>query len=266
MNKIIQKGILLILAVALFSCSEFQKTLKSDDIDKKFDAAIAYYKDQDYYRAGLLLEELIPITRGTANAEISLFYYAYCHYYQNQLYLATFYFENLLSTYPRSEYAEEAQYMAAKSKYEGTPKYNLDQSSTQSTLADLQSFINKYPNSQYVRSSETMMENLNARIEQKAFESAVLYHKLGYYKSAVITLDHFKNDFPTSKFLEEATFIRLESQFKLAKLSVEDKKDERFREAITFYQDFVDTFPNSKFARQAENIYDLALNNINKND
>ena len=250
----------------MFSCSEFQQTLKSDDTNKKFDAAIAYYKEQDYYRSALLLEELIPITRGTANAEISLFYYAYCHYYQSQLYYSSFYFDNLLSTYPRSEYAEEAQYMSAKGKYEGTPKYNLDQSSTLKTLGEIQTFINKYSNSQYIDDCEFMITDLNERLEQKAFESATIYHKLGYYKSAVISLKDFGRDFPTSKFLEEASFLRLESQFKLAKLSVIEKKKERYKETVSFYQDFVDTFPSSKFARQAENIYDLALNNLNKNN
>lgn len=266
MKRIINNIILIVLTFTVFSCSDFQKTLKSDDINTKFDAAIAYYKDQDYYRAGLLLEELIPITRGTANAELSLFYYAYCHYHQNQLLLSAFYFENLLSTYPRSQYAEESQYMAAKSKFEDTPKYNLDQSTTLETLNKFQSFINRYSNSQYVSDCEFMMKDLNDRLEKKAYESAILYHKLGYFKAAVISLSDFKNDFPTSDYIEEASFIKLESQFKLAKLSVLDKKEERFRETITFYQDFVDTFPSSKFARQAESIYDLALNNLNKNN
>ena len=266
MKKNIVNSILLLFVLSLFSCSDFQKVLKSDDINKKFDAAISYYKNQDYYRAALLLEELIPITRGTANAEISLFYYAYCHYHQKQLFLSAYYFDNLLATYPRSSYAEESQFMSVKSKYESTPKFNLDQSSTLNTLNNIQNFINKYPFSQYVSESNKMIDDLNERLERKAFESAFLYYNLGYFKSAVIALTSFKNDFPTSKYLEKAHYYKLESQFKLAKLSVVDKKEERFKETITFYQDFVDTFPNSKFVRQAENIYDLALSNLNKNN
>lgn len=266
MNKIINNTLLFILAFLMLSCSDFQKTLKSEDINTKFDAAFAYYKEQDYYRAGLLLEELIPISRGTSNAEISMFYYANCHYYQDQLILSAYYFENLLSTYPRSIYAEESQFMVAKSYYENTPKYNLDQSSTLENLNKLQAFINKYPNSQYFKECEVMIVDLNERVERKAYESAILYHKLGFYKAAVISINDFNNDFPSSTFIEKASYIKLESQFKLAKLSVLDKKGERFRETITFYQDFVDTFPSSKFAKQAENIYDLALNNLNKNN
>lgn len=264
MKKTIVHIILIALTLTLFSCSDFQKVLKSDSIDEKFDAAITYYKEQDYYRAALLLEELYPITRGTNNAEITLFYYANCHYQQDQLYLSSHYFDVLVGTYPRSEYVEESKYMSAKAKYESTPKYNLDQSSTLATLDVIQAFINKYPNSQYVKNCETMISDLNSRMELKAFEGGVLYHKLGYYKAAVIALNDFRNDFPTSSYVEEAGYIRLESQFKLAKLSVLNKKSERMHEVVSLYQDFVDTFPNSTFARQAENIYDMALAGIKK--
>lgn len=254
----------LIISMMGTSCSDFQKMLKSDDMDARYDAAIAYYDHQDYYRAGLLLEELIPILRGTKKAEKALFYYAYCHYYQDQLYLSAFYFDNLYNTYPRSPYEQEARYMKARAEYESTPTYNLDQSGTIKTLQDLQSVINRYPNSQYVKDCDRMIDDLNQRMELKAFENAKLYYNLQYFKSAVIALNTFREEFPTSSLVEEAAFLRIESQFKLAKLSIEDKRKERYMEVITFYQDFVDTFPSSKFVRQAENYYDMALEKIEK--
>ena len=248
----------------IFSCSDFQRIQKSESIEDKYEAAIKYYEEQDYYRSGLLLEELIPITRGTDNAERSLFYYAYCHYHQDQLYLASVYFSNLTSTYPRSEFAEESRYMYARSMYEGTPKYNLDQSQTMETLSSLQGVINAYPNSEYVEECDIMIDDLNYRREKKAYENALLYHKLSYFKSAVIALDNFANDFPTSSYVEEVSFLKVESQFKLAKKSIVDKKKDRYLEVVTYYQDFVDKFPSSTFVRQAENMYDQTLNNIEK--
>ena len=117
---------------------------------------------------------------------------------------------------------------------------------------------------EYVKECETMIDDLNYRREKKAYENAILYNKLSYFKSAVIALENFRKDYPTSSYVEEVVFLKMDSQYKLAKQSILDKKKERYLDVVTYYQDFVDKFPSSTFVRQAENIYDQALINIEK--
>jgi outer membrane protein assembly factor BamD len=51
-------------------------------LQEKYAGAVNYYKKKDYYRAGILFEELIPLMRGQAESELTQFYYAYCQFYQ----------------------------------------------------------------------------------------------------------------------------------------------------------------------------------------
>ena len=40
------------VALVFTACSDFQKILKSDSVDKKYEAALKYYDKKDYYKAG----------------------------------------------------------------------------------------------------------------------------------------------------------------------------------------------------------------------
>ena len=72
----------------LGSCSPFSKLQKSGSDDEKYKGAIQYYKKGDWYRAGLLFEELIPVLKGSTESEMAQFYYAYTQYQQQQYLLS----------------------------------------------------------------------------------------------------------------------------------------------------------------------------------
>ena len=60
---------ILLVAFILNSCGEYQKVLKSDDYNYKYEKAVLYYENSDYNRAMHLFTELsnflIPIAAGT---------------------------------------------------------------------------------------------------------------------------------------------------------------------------------------------------------
>lgn len=248
--------------VLFASCSKFTKIQKSTSIVEKYDAAVKYYTDGDYYRAGLLFEELIPLMRGKKESETTEYYYAYCQYYQRQLLLSSYYFKKFFQTYPRSEYAEEAYYMHCRSLYESSPRDDLDQTTTQDAMASIQGFLKKYPKSEYSDEVSGIYNSLSLKLNKKYFESAKLYHKIRRYKSAVISLENYRKKFPDSPYNEEAQFLRIDSQYNYAKKSVEYRQKERYYEAINLYQDFVDKYPDSDFIPDAEKIYDSCLKEI----
>jgi outer membrane protein assembly factor BamD len=245
------------------SCSKFHKLQKSDDVEKKYAAALEYYEKKDYYKASLLLEELIPIMKGRIEAEKAQFYFAYCQFYQRDYVLSAFYFKNFYETFQRSDLAEEAYYMHAVSLYKDSPKYNLDQTNTVTALEAIQTFLNRYPQTKYKDECHRMQDDLRRKLELKAYENAKLYYKLAstsiiYYKSAIIAFDNFRNSFPDSDFNEELAYLKIETEYNLARVSTEDKKKERFLQAIEFYESFVDKYPQSKYLKSAESLYDNA--------
>jgi len=86
-------SLILFVAFFLVSCNKFQQLQKSGTYDEKYQAAIKYYEKKDYYKAGILFEEVIPIIKGSKESELSQFYIAYCQFYQGQYILAQHYFQ-----------------------------------------------------------------------------------------------------------------------------------------------------------------------------
>ncbi|MCS6832287.1 MAG: outer membrane protein assembly factor BamD [Flammeovirgaceae bacterium] len=248
-----------LLAAFLFiSCSKFQKVMKLTDFKAKYQAANQYYDKGDYYRANIVYMDLVSISLGRPEAEMLQFRYAYSYFHLKQYQMSAHYFKQFYDTYGRSTLAEEALYRYAHSLFMDTPDYFLDQSGTNNAIAALQDFLNKYPKSQYATEAIKQMSILRQRLEKKAYENAKQYQKLGYFKSAVIAYDNFLKDYPDSQYKEEIAFLRIESSYELAKMSIESLKTERYTKTINLYLDYIDKFPASKRLKEAEKIYSYA--------
>jgi outer membrane protein assembly factor BamD len=255
----------LISFVVLTACkSPFTTLQKKGTTEEKYKGALNYYKKADYYRAGLLFEEIIPLLKGVdSTAEYAQFYNAYCQYNQGQYQMSSYLFKTFYSTYANSPLAEESFYMYAYSMFQDAPSYNLDQASTLTAIEALQTFVNTFPTSKYAEQCSGNLTDLRHRLEQKAYEKAKLYYKTSgtawtkaNLKAAVVTVNNFERDFPDSEYLEELKFMQIESQYEYAEISIEEKQRERYTDVITFYEKFVDTYPKSKYLGQLEKMYD----------
>ena len=86
--------IALFSAGILSSCGEYNKVLKSTDYEYKYEAAKGYFAKGQSNKAAVILEELIPIMKGTSNAEESLYMLAMTYYNQGDYVTASHYFKN----------------------------------------------------------------------------------------------------------------------------------------------------------------------------
>ncbi|BDD02696.1 outer membrane protein assembly factor BamD [Aureibacter tunicatorum] len=247
--------------MAFFSgcASKFRQLQKSSDIQEKLAGALEYYDNEKYYKAATLLEEILPVLRGAEESEQVLFKLAYAYYYQKQYTLAGHYFNRFYETYTRSPLAEEALYMYAYSKYLESPRHSLDQSSTEEAIVVMQSFINKFPQSEKKEEASKIISELQKKLEKKYYEVAKQYYKLDRYKASMAAVDHFHKGFPDSKYNEELSFYKLKSAYNYATESFFAKKKERLDEAVKFYENFIDKYPESKYLKEAENLYGMIL-------
>jgi outer membrane protein assembly factor BamD len=261
---------ILTLSIAFTACSDFRKLQKSDDWEKKYDAAISYYEQGEYYKANVLLEQILPIIKGSEKAEIANFYYGYTYYHQGQYLLASHYFKTFYDTFNRSEFAEEARFMFAFSLFKDSPRYNLDQTSSKEAIVALQGFINLFPSSEYVPKADSALSQLRSKLERKAYEKALLYYDLKkhmtgeFLKAALVEFDNFQDDFPGSQFTEEIRYLEIEAMYNLAEVSIYTVRKGRYLEAIEFYEDFIETYESSKYLPKAEKIYENSLEQIRK--
>jgi outer membrane protein assembly factor BamD len=109
-----------------------------------------------------------------------------------------------------------------------------------------------------------MYDELSAKLERKAFENAKLYSQMRYYQAAVTAFSTFQREYPSSAFNEEAAYLKIVAQFNLAEESVPEKQRERYFDTVGFYQAFVDKYPNSKYLRNAEALFDKSTKQLER--
>ena len=79
------------------------------------------------------------------------------------------------------------------------------------------------------------------------------------YTAAIVALNNFKNDYPDSQYLEEAYYLVIDADYKLALKSIPSKQQQRYKEVVEYYKEFLDRFPNSGHLRDAEKLYAESL-------
>lgn len=252
-----------IVLLISFSCSDFRKIEKSQDWRVKYEAGLNYYNKKDYYRASVLFEQILPIVRGLPEGEKVQFYLAYCQYYDKLYLLASEQFKTFYETYGRSTLAQEARFMHPYSLYRASPNPNLDQTSSVQAMAAMQEFVNRFPNSEFRDRAIEVIETTQTKLEKKGFENARQYYKMKYYKAAIVALNNFKENFPDSKYIEEAYYLVILSEYKLAQQSLLSKQSERYKAVVDHYLEFLDRYPESDFLKDAEKLYGESLEKVN---
>jgi len=252
--------ITLLAAVLLSSCGEYNKLLKSTDYEYKYEAAKNYFAKGQYNRAATLLNELIAILKGTDKAEESLYMLGMSYYNQKDYQTAAQTFVQYYNVYPRGTFTELARFHAGKALFLDTPEPRLDQSSTYQAIQQLQMFMEYFPNSTKKQEAQDMIFALQDKLVLKELYSARLYYNLGNYMgnnylSCVITAQNALKDYPYTDYREELSILVLRARHEMAIYSVEDKKMDRYRETIDEYYAFKNEFPESKYLKEAEKIF-----------
>ena len=260
--------ITLLAAASLTSCGEYNKLLKSTDYEYKYEAAKNYFAKGQYNRSATLLNELITILKGTDKAEESLYMLGMSYYNQKDYQTAAQTFITYFNTYPRGTFTELARFHAGKSLFLDTPEPRLDQSSTYQAIQQLQMFMEYFPNSTKKQEAQDMIFALQDKLVLKDYLAAKLYYDLGSYTgnstysttgnnylSCIVTAQNALKDYPYTKMREDLSILVLRAKYDMAKASVEEKKEERMRETIDEYYSFKNEFPESKYLKEAEKIF-----------
>ncbi len=249
-----------IVVIALSSCSEYQKALKSEDVSVKFAMGTELFDAGKFNKANRLFVQIVPKYRGKPQAEKLMYMYSMTFYEMGDYYTANYQMERFVSAYPESEKVQEIAYLGAKSYYHLSPVYSKEQKETVDALNKLQDFINSYPDSEYLAEANTLVKELDFKLEKKAFEIAKGYNKTGPYsrdyQAAISAFDNFIIDFPGTSLKEDAMFYRLDSAYKLAVNSVEWKKEQRLKDAISYYKAFKKSFAESKYSQEVNAMHE----------
>ena len=247
----------LLLSSVLFFCAckgEYEKIRTSGDANLILNKAFEYYNKKQYLRSQGLFDLVLSSIKGGPKAEEAYFKYAYTYYHQEQFTLAAYYFKNFSSTYTNSLFREEAAFMSAYSNYQQSPVFRLEQSSTLSAIEEFQLFVNLFPESRRVEECNKLIDELRRKLEEKAFAEGDLYFNLRQYQSAVISFDNLLKDYPETPDAERIRYLIAKSNHLLSNNSVVEKKEGRYAETIVRCNDFLEKYPNGKYAQEIKEV------------
>jgi outer membrane protein assembly factor BamD len=133
-----------------------------------------------------------------------------------------------------------------------SPRYSLEQGSTQKAIDAFQEFVNRYPKSPKMEEANARIDELRGKLRKKAYENAYLYYKIGQYYAASVSLTNFLKDFPEYENPEKVSYLVVKSLKKYAEGSYRNKQEERVQEEQKAFEDFKTRYPNSQYLAELE--------------
>lgn len=251
------------ITLLLCSCGEYNRALKSKDVDYKFDYAKRAFEDGKYVQASTILTDIITPLKGGPKGEEAL-YLLGMSYYESKDYLNSgVYFKTYYNRYPKGIYAELARYYCGYGYYLDSPDPQLDQTETLKAIEELQGFLDYFPKSDKVTIAQNAIFELQDKLTLKELQNAQLYYNLGTYmgnnyQSAIIVAQNALKTYPYTKYREQLEMLILKSRFQEAQESIEERKVERFREVIDEYYSFINNYPDTQNRKEADNILKIA--------
>ena len=248
--------IFVLSALTLAACSsKFEKLLTSYNYGEKYRTALELYDEGKYSKAAQLFENVAMNAQGTPQEDTVRFYWGMSNYNMKDFATAQSNFSEFIQIFPSSPFAKEAEFRMIDCMYRGTYRYELDQRPTEYAL----SFINKYiienPGTNYAKFCQLMKDDLNERLDKKAFEGARLYYHMEDYLAAHHALKNVLKDDAENQYREDILYYTAMAAYKYALNSVEEKQRERYMNFMDDYYNFVSEFPESKYKSELDGIY-----------
>ena len=248
----------LIITLAFFALSACNRqqdlALKSADKDYILKVATEKFEKKKWKEALALYERLSNLVAGTDDAPNVVYNSAYANYYDKNYKLAGPQFKNFSVTFPQDKRAEEAAYMSALCYYEGSMDYNLDQTSTDLAINEMQNFLNNYPDSERSKNIDQLIDELTYKLEFKAYENAKQYYKMADYKASSTAFENVLDDFPSTKLRSKIYDYMLKSKYELAVNSIYALKKDRIENALSFTKQIEREVPGTDNAKLATDL------------
>ena len=252
------------LSLLLVSCQGINKVLKSKDAHYKLRVAEQYYAKGKYNYAQQLYEDIMPFFKSGTEFEDIYYKYAYTAYHQRDYLNAENLFKTYLEIFPNSSRAEEVEYMRAYTFYKQSPKAALDQTATIKAIGMIQTFVNTHPGSARNEEAQKIIDDLRTKLETKDRNAAQLYYDMGQFRAAAVAFNTLLNNYPDTQDADLYKMMAIRAYFRFAELSVEEKRAERFEKVIDEVHEFLDRYPQSSLAKEAENFLNLSQTNLNR--
>jgi outer membrane protein assembly factor BamD len=240
----------LLFSAAVLAMTAFLASCGSSDVvknltaEERFELGRQKFADGDYLEAITEFQMVKLQYPASSVSDDAQYYLAECHYAREEFLLASEEYQSLKRLMASSPYVPQAQYKIAMCYYNLSPRSSLDQTYGKKAIEEFQSFIEDFRADTLVASAESRIRELNTRLAQKLFETAEVYEKLEYNKSATLYYDMVIEEYHDTEYAEPALLQK-------ARVLVTRKKYEDARAEL---DKFLAKYPSSALRSDAESL------------
>lgn len=266
MKKFIQNLIVVAAVAAMFlSCSGLSKVAKSGDPELMYSTALRLYKAEKWTRASDMFDACAGYYIGSEREDSIAFFSARSKFKNRDYHEASENLDEFRRKFGRSLFIEDAEGMFAMCEYYLSPEPSRDQTQTAKAIVTLNTFIERYPNSERVEPFRQIIEELTARLHEKNFLNAYTYFKVQRYKSAVVAFKNALKNYDNTTYREQIMYYIVVSNYRLAHNSVVEKQADRYLAMLDSYYSFIEEFADSKYKKELDRYFKEAKDYIDKN-
>lgn len=242
---------LLLIVIIVYGCSGAPDTSVLSP-EEHFNYVMELYNDEDYDEAVNEFQTLLLQYPGSTINDDAQYYLGMTYFKREQFLLAAYEFSKLIRDIPASPFVAEAQYMLAESYYQLSPPFPLDQAYTKKAIDEFQAFIEFFPTNPKIEEAEQKIDELNNKLAEKDYRSAVIYEKMGYNKAAIEYYDKVVDTYHDTEFAPMALYN---------KIQLEIKRDQT-ADALRDISEFLSRYPDDPRAQDVAQLQDnlLSLN------
>jgi outer membrane protein assembly factor BamD len=135
-----------------------------------------------------------------------------------------------------------------------SPKYYLDQISSKKAIEKIQEFLEDYPFSEQKESANNTVQEVRNKLGKKAYETGILYIKLGAYDSAILAFEQILENYYDTEYVPQAHLGIIRSYSAMEKVN---KVEE-------YYQSYKNILPEDTAQKANKIINDLKKRMLKK--
>jgi outer membrane protein assembly factor BamD len=212
--------ILFYISILLSSCGISNPFDDNIAYKTRFDDGLAFFEEENYVKASQQFSIIVDRASHTDLGDDALFFLAESYFLNKDYDLALVEFEKLVSRMGFSPYIEKSRWRICETLMLLSPNFYHDQESSKKAITQIQEFLDDFPNSEYSKEADKLINELRTRLAEKNMETGKLYVKLKAYDSAIVSYKIVVNEFYDTKFFNDANMEIIRC------LALQNKSDE----------------------------------------
>ena len=170
----------------------------------RFNDGLAFFEEEKYVKASQQFNIIVERASHTDLGDDALFFLAESYFLNEDYDLALIEFEKLVSRMGFSPYIEKSRWRICETLMLLSPNFYHDQDSSIKAITQIQEFLDDFPNSEYSKDADKLINELRTRLAEKNMETGKLYIKLKAYDSAITSYEIVVNEYYDTKFFNDA--------------------------------------------------------------